>query len=81
MIVGYFAARLASNFSYTIREKVFYQVTDFGAEEIQVTPARSGNSVHVGMEALVRISAKSSPDKKIEKLHLLKHVVFALQIN
>ena len=54
---------------------------DFGAEEIQVTPARSGNSVHVGMEALVRISAKSSPDKKIEKLHLLKHVVFALQIN
>ena len=35
VIVGYFAARLASNFSYTIREKIFYQVTDFGAEEIR----------------------------------------------
>lgn len=35
VIVGYFATRLASNFSYTIREKVFHQVTDFGAEEIK----------------------------------------------
>ena len=35
VIVGYFAAKLASNFSYTIREKVFHQVTDFGAEEIK----------------------------------------------
>lgn len=29
VIVGYFAAKLASNFSYTIREKVFHQVTDW----------------------------------------------------
>ena len=35
VIVGYFAARLASNFSFTLREKVFHQVTDFGAEEIK----------------------------------------------
>ena len=35
VIVGFFAARLASNFSFTIREKVFHQVTDFGAEEIK----------------------------------------------
>ena len=35
VVVGYFAARLASDFSYTIREKVFYQVTDFGAREIK----------------------------------------------
>ena len=35
VIVGYFAARLASNFSFTIREKLFHQVTDFGAEEIK----------------------------------------------
>ncbi|MBQ8075135.1 MAG: ABC transporter ATP-binding protein [Oscillospiraceae bacterium] len=35
VIVGYFAARLASNFSYTIREKVFHRVTDFGAQEIK----------------------------------------------
>lgn len=34
VVVGYLAARLASNFSYTIREKVFYRVTDFGAQEI-----------------------------------------------
>ena len=33
VIVGYYAARLASNFSFTIREKVFHQVTDFGAED------------------------------------------------
>ena len=54
---------------------------EFGADEIQVTPARSGNTVHVGMEALVRISAKSSPDKKVGKLQALPHVVFALQIS
>lgn len=35
VIVGYFAAGLASNFSFTIREKVFHQVTDFGSEEIK----------------------------------------------
>ena len=35
VIVGYFAAKLASNFSFTIREQVFHQVTDFGAEEIK----------------------------------------------
>ena len=35
VIVGYFAARLASNFSYTIREKVFHKVTDLGASEIK----------------------------------------------
>lgn len=33
IIVGYFAAKLASNFSFTIREQVFHRVTDFGAEE------------------------------------------------
>ena len=35
VIVGYFAARLASNYSFTIREKVFHKVTDFGSEEIK----------------------------------------------
>ena len=35
VIVGYFASRLASNFSYTVREKVFYHVTDFGAREMK----------------------------------------------
>ncbi len=35
VIVGFFAARLASNFSFTLRERVFYQVTDFGAAEIK----------------------------------------------
>ncbi len=35
VIVGYFAAKLASDFSFTLREKVFHQVTDFGAEEIK----------------------------------------------
>ena len=35
ILVGYFAAKLASNFSYTIREKVFHRVIDFGASEIK----------------------------------------------
>ena len=35
VIVGFFAARLASNFSFTIREKIFYRVTDFGEQEIK----------------------------------------------
>ncbi len=35
VIVGYFAAKLASNFSFTIREQVFHRVTDFGSEEIR----------------------------------------------
>ena len=34
VVVGYFAARLASNFSFTVREQVFHRVTDFGAQEI-----------------------------------------------
>lgn len=65
----------------SVRELAEQLKQEFGAEEIQVTPARSGNPVHVGMEALVRLSTKSSPDKKVGKLHQLKHVVFALQIN
>ena len=35
VVVGYFASRLASNFSYTVRHKVFYHVTDFGAREMK----------------------------------------------
>ncbi len=35
VIVGYFAARLASDFSYTLREKVFHHVTDLGTAEIK----------------------------------------------
>lgn len=35
VIVGYFAAKLASNFSFTIRERVFHRVADFGSEEIK----------------------------------------------
>lgn len=52
---------------------------EFGAVEIQVTPSRSGQAHHVGMEALVRISQKGgSADRKIDKLHQMEHVVFAL---
>ena len=35
VVVGYFAAKLASDFSFTIREQVFHRVTDFGSEEIK----------------------------------------------
>ena len=35
VIVGYLAAKLASNFSATVREKIFYRVTDYGEHEIK----------------------------------------------
>lgn len=54
---------------------------EFGGVEIQVTPARSGQSDHVGMEALIRISQKGgSADRKIDRLHQIEHVVFALPL-
>lgn len=53
---------------------------EFSGAEIQVTPPRSGTSPHVGMEALIRMPPKVSVEEKIEKLHNLEHVVFALQI-
>ncbi len=54
---------------------------DFSAVEIQVTPSRSGTKQHVGVEALIRVPPKVSPDDKIRKLDRLEHVVFALQIS
>ena len=53
---------------------------DFSAVEIQVTPARSGTELHVGVEALIRVPPHVSPDDKIRKLDRLEHVIFALQI-
>ena len=35
VVVGYLAARLASNFSFTLRERVFHRVTDLGTAEIK----------------------------------------------
>ena len=35
VIVGWFAARIASDYSYTVREAVFSKVTDFGMEEMK----------------------------------------------
>lgn len=35
VIVGYFAARIAADFSFSVREKLFGQVSDFGAAEIK----------------------------------------------
>ena len=35
IIVGWIASRIASDFSYTLRERVFYRVTDYGAEEMK----------------------------------------------
>ena len=61
-------------------KKMSAQLADqFGAVEIQVTPARSGTLGHVGMEALIRIPAKVSVRNKLEKLQALDNVVFALQ--
>ncbi len=53
----------------------------FSAWEIQVTPPRSGTAGHVGMEALIRLPAKTSIPRKLEKLQALDHVIFALHIS
>ena len=64
----------------SIKEMMELLRSEFDAVEIQVTPARSGQGDHVGMEALVRVHQKGAPEEKIEKLHQIKHVVFALQL-
>lgn len=51
-----------------------------GAVEIQVTPARSGTTGNVGVEALIRLPKKVSVSKKLRKLESLEHVLFALQL-
>lgn len=51
-----------------------------GAVEIQVTPARSGTTGNVGVEALIRLPKKVSITKKLHKLESLEHVLFALQL-
>ena len=63
-----------------VREMMETLRNEFDAVEIQVTPARSGKGEHVGMEALIRVHQKATPEEKIEKLHQIKHVVFALQV-
>ena len=64
----------------SIREMMEILRAEFDAVELQVTPARSGQGEHVGMEALIRVHQKVTPEEKIEKLHQIKHVVFALQL-
>ena len=54
---------------------------EFGATSLQVTPPRSGTAPHVGIEALIRIPQKVTIEAKIQKLHKIDHVVFALPIN
>ena len=63
-----------------VREMMELLRNEFDAVELQVTPARSGKGEHVGMEALIRVHQKATPEEKIEKLQQIKHVVFALQV-
>ena len=64
----------------SVREMTELLVSDFGAVSLQVTPPRSGNIPHVGIEALIRVPPKVSIEAKIQKLHKINHVIFALQI-
>lgn len=52
---------------------------EFGAREIQVTPARSGTPAHVGVEALIRIPQELTVQEEIAMLGELEHVIFVLQ--
>lgn len=53
----------------------------YHATELQVTPARSGTTGYVGLEALIKISPKITVDEKIKDLESIDHVVFALYVN
>lgn len=53
----------------------------YGAVEIQVTPPRSGTSMHVGMEALIRVPRKHTVDERIQDLENIDHVIFAILAN
>lgn len=65
----------------SVKEMVALLTEKYDAIEINVTQARSHIDPHVGMEALIRLPAKVSISKKIDKLQNLDHVVFALQVN
>ncbi|MBQ7346443.1 MAG: MgtC/SapB family protein [Clostridia bacterium] len=64
----------------SVRKMIETLSKEYAAVEIQVTPARSGNAEHVGIEALIRIPPKVTVEAKIAKLDQLDHVIFALQI-
>ena len=64
----------------SVREMTELLTSEFGAVSLQVTPPRSGNMPHVGIEALIRVPPKVSLEAKIKKLHKIDHVIFALQI-
>lgn len=53
----------------------------FHSDEVYVTPPRSNAQGHVGIETLIRIPPKVSVEEKLQKLHALENVCFALQIN
>lgn len=65
----------------SVRAMTDLLVQELGAKELQVTPPRSGTAPHVGVEALIRIPRKVTVEAKIQKLHKIDHVVFALPIN
>ncbi len=56
-------------------------IEKFDAREIQVTPARSGISPHVGMETLIKIPPKETVKENFGELQELSHVEFVLRIN
>ncbi|MBR2722277.1 MAG: MgtC/SapB family protein [Clostridia bacterium] len=64
-----------------VQETINTLKTQFSAKEVQVTPARSNTGSYVGVETLIRIPAKVSPEEKLEKLHSLPRVVFVLSID
>ena len=53
--------------------------SEYGLLEAQVTPPRSGNSPHVGLEILVRVPQKLSTDENLKRFSSLDRVVFALR--
>ena len=53
----------------------------YDAIEIQVTPARSGTTGNVGVEALIKTQPKETLEDKLHELQDIDHVIFALYVN
>ncbi len=53
--------------------------TEYGLLEVQVTPPRSGNAPHVGMEILARVPQRMTVEENLARFEALDHVVFVLR--
>ena len=52
--------------------------SSYGGIEIQITPPRSATAGNVGLEALIRVPRKHTVEERMQDLHNIEHVIFAI---